>query len=114
MPQYPSRARGFSNTFSTRFILAIVSATALCSLLGADWPEWRGPSRDGISKETGLLPQWPAEGPKLIWQQTGLGDGYSTPSIVGDQIFLVSNQGLEDEFVQCRSVKDGSLVWRTH
>src|SRR5689334_20451183 len=49
----------------------------------ADWPQWRGPNRDGISKETGLVKEWPKEGPKLLWQATDLGDGYSTPAIVG-------------------------------
>src|SRR6476620_2310756 len=73
---------GIKNKSTARLALSILSATVLCGLLGADWPEWRGPSRDGISKETGLRPQWPVEGPKLLWQQSGLGDGYSTPSIV--------------------------------
>ena len=80
----------------------------------ADWPQWRGPDRNGISKEAGLLQEWPAEGPKLLWQQTGLGDGYSTPAVVGDRIFLISNKGLDDEFVQCRSVSDGQQLWSTH
>ncbi len=80
----------------------------------ADWPQWRGPDRNGISKETGLLQEWPAEGPKLLWQQTGLGDGYSTPAVVGDRIFLISNKGLDDEFVQCRSVSDGQQIWSSH
>ena len=88
-------------------ILALVSAAA-------NWPQWRGPNRDGISKEIGLLQDWPAEGPKLLWRQDGLGDGYSTPSIVSDRIFLVNNKGNDDEFVQCLSVKDGSRIWKTH
>src|SRR5687767_5611051 len=54
-----------------------------CTLAYADdWPQWRGPRRDGISRETGLLKQWPAEGPKLLWQQKEIGGGYSTPAIV--------------------------------
>ena len=96
-------------------ILAVVIGLfTLSRLLAADWPQWRGPSRDGISKETGLLQEWPPEGPKLLWKKDGLGDGYSTPSIVGDRIFLVNNKGLDDEFVQCLSVKDGSQIWQTH
>src|SRR5262245_47426621 len=97
---------GRYNISFARIAFAIASIVGLCSLLAANWPEWRGPSRDGISKETGLLQEWPAEGPKLLWQKDGLGDGYSTPSIVGDRIFLISNKGLEDEFVQCLGVKD--------
>src|SRR6476659_8511672 len=91
------------------FLLALTAIAGTCT--AADWPQWRGPARDGISKETGLLQKWATSGPKLLWQKDGLGDGYSTPSIVGDRIFLVSNRGLEDEFVQCLSVKDGSQIW---
>jgi outer membrane protein assembly factor BamB len=79
----------------------------------SDWPQWRGPQRDGVSKETGLLKQWPKEGPKLVWQVNDLGDGYSTPSVVGERIYLMSNQGMENEFVQARSTKDGKPIWTT-
>jgi len=43
--------------------VVLVAAVAL----GGDWPQWRGPNRDGISKETGLLKQWPEGGPKQLW-----------------------------------------------
>ena len=46
-----------------------------------DWPQWRGPHRDAICTETGLLKEWPKEGPPLLWKHTGLGGGYSTPAI---------------------------------
>ena len=57
--------------------------------------------RNGISQETGLLKEWPAEGPKLLWQAIDIGDGYSTPSIEGKRLYLISNKGMEDEYVQC-------------
>ena len=79
----------------------------------SDWPQWRGPARDGLSKESGLLKQWPAGGPRLLWQVNDLGDGYSTPAIVGNRIYLMSNQGMENEFVQARSTKDGKVIWTT-
>ena len=79
----------------------------------ADWPQWRGPERNGISRETGLLKQWPAQGPKLLWQVNDLGDGFSTPAVVGNRIYLMSNQGMENEFVQARSTQDGKVVWTT-
>jgi outer membrane protein assembly factor BamB len=97
-----------------RLIYIVSTCGILAIAAAANWPQWRGPSRDGISKETGLLQAWPTEGPKLLWQKDGLGDGYSTPSIVGDRIFLINNKGLDDEFVQCRSVKDGAQLWQTH
>ena len=54
---------------------------AFCSALiasAADWPQWRGPNRDGKSAETGLLASWPAGGPRLVWKAQGLGEGYSS------------------------------------
>ncbi len=94
------------------FVLPVVFTVALISA-AANWPQWRGPARDGISKEAGLLQEWPAEGPTLLWQQAELGDGYSTPAVVGNRIFLVNNKGLENEFVQALSVKDGKQLWAT-
>jgi len=79
----------------------------------ADWPQWRGPDRNGISTETGLLQEWPAEGPQLLWQVQDVGDGYSTPSIAGTRIYLISNQGMDNEFVAALSVEDGNTIWTT-
>jgi outer membrane protein assembly factor BamB len=78
-----------------------------------DWPQWRGPERDGISRESGLLKEWPAAGPKLRWQVNDIGDGYSTPAVVGTRIYLTSNRGMENEFVQALSTQDGRPVWTT-
>jgi outer membrane protein assembly factor BamB len=66
-----------------------------------------------VSREGGLLKQWPAEGPKLLWQVNDLGDGYSTPAVVGERIYLMSNRGMDNEFVQALSTKDGKPVWTT-
>jgi outer membrane protein assembly factor BamB len=79
----------------------------------SDWPQWRGPGRDGISHESGLLKQWPTNGPKLLWQVNDIGDGYSTPAVVGKRIYLMSNRGLENEFVQALSSDDGKAIWTT-
>src|SRR3974377_2135850 len=56
-----------------------------------DWPQWRGVHRDGISKETGLLKAWPKDGPKLAWKNAEVDGGYSTPSIVGDRVYLMGD-----------------------
>ena len=71
----------------TRFVLLVAFVLALCGLStnGADWPQWRGPERNGVSNETGLLKDWPKDGPKLVWQLKDIGGGYSTPAIVGGQ-----------------------------
>ena len=91
-------------------IVVILFCTASLSI-AADWPQWLGPSRDSISKETGLLQQWPKEGPKLLWQVDGVGDGYGAPAVAGGRIYLVSNQGLADETLRAMSVEDGKTIW---
>jgi outer membrane protein assembly factor BamB len=81
--------------------------------VASDWPQWRGPQRNGIAEESGLLKPWPAEGPKLLWQVDDIGDGFSTPAVVGTSIYLMSNRGMENEFVQALSTEDGRPIWTT-
>src|SRR5262245_14748121 len=57
-----------------------------------DWPQFRGPDRDGLSKETGLLKDWPAGGPPLAWKATGLGKGYSTLSVADGYIYTIGDR----------------------
>ncbi len=76
-----------------------------------DWPQWRGPQRTGVSLEKGLLAEWPQAGPPLLWSVSDLGAGYSTPAVVGDRLYLLGNEGLENEFVQARSATDGRRLW---
>jgi len=97
-----------------RYVLVVLIFVVFAlAALGADWPQFRGPRRDGISQETGLLKQWPKEGPKLLWQLNDVGDGYSTPAVVGGRIYVMSNRGLDNEFVQALSVEDGKQLWST-
>ena len=95
------------------FSAASVTRSANPGASTSDWPQWRGPERNGISKEGGLLKQWPKEGPKLLWQADDIGDGYSSPAVVGSRIYLMSNRGFENEFVQALSIQDGKPVWTT-
>src|SRR5436305_11051036 len=95
------------------FLVALLPLLALVRARADDWPQWRGPNRDGHSKETGLLKEWPKDGPKLIWQVKDLGSGYSTPSVAGGRIYVTANKGLDDEFVKALAVKDGSPLWST-
>jgi outer membrane protein assembly factor BamB len=92
-------------------------ALALCFLASAaradDWPQWRGPQRDGTTKETGLLKEWPAGGPPLRWKMADLGSGYSSFSVVGEHLYTLGNEGVDNEFVQARSVSDGKRLWQT-
>lgn len=96
--------------------LALIGLGIACgsaALTAADWPQWRGPNRTGISAETGLLRDWPAGGPPLAWRVDNVGDGFSTPSVVGDRLYLVVNEGLADEYVRALNVTDGRTVWST-
>ena len=78
----------------------------------AVWPQWRGPNRDGISKETGLLKEWPADGPSLVWKTTGAGRGYSSFSISGGKMYTMGLRG-DREFVVSFDVATGKEAWAT-
>jgi outer membrane protein assembly factor BamB len=78
----------------------------------ADWPQWRGQNRDGISAETGLLTSWPAGGPKVMWRISGLGVGYSSFSIVNGRMYTQGQRG-NQEFVIALDVKTGGKLWET-
>jgi len=76
-----------------------------------DWAQWRGPRRDGISDETGLLQQWPEAGPKLLWKIDNLGKGWSSPVIVGEHLYITGD--LEKELVIYAFDLDGTPHWKT-
>ena len=98
---------------SRTLTLGLILCVCVINVSAADWPQWRGPERSGVSKESGLLKQWPSGGPKLLWQADDLGDGYSTPVVVGTRIYFLSNTGMDNEFVQARSTVDGKVIWTT-
>jgi outer membrane protein assembly factor BamB len=77
-----------------------------------DWPQWQGPDRTAISKEHGLLKEWPKNGPPLVWEVKNLGGGYSAPSVAAGRIFGMSNRG-NDEVVWALSEQDGKTLWVT-
>jgi outer membrane protein assembly factor BamB len=96
-----------------RIVAAGLALLATGRLVAADWPQWRGPQRNGVSAETSLLEEWPQQGPRLVWRVGKIGSGYSTPAVVGQQIYLLANQGLDNELVQARAVADGEEIWST-
>ncbi|UCG46415.1 MAG: PQQ-binding-like beta-propeller repeat protein [Phycisphaerales bacterium] len=87
------------------------SAEGLIASPEPDWPQWRGPRRDGISDEKGLLSNWPEGGPKLLWKVEGLGRGWSSPVIVGGRLYITGDVG-EDLMVRAFDRK-GTPLWRT-
>jgi len=93
------------------FVLSLANV-ALAQSNNANWPQWRGPNRDGISKETGLLKEWPAEGPPLLWKATGAGRGFSSFSIANGRLFTMGLRG-DREFVIAFDVATGKEAWAT-
>ncbi|MBM4024275.1 MAG: PQQ-like beta-propeller repeat protein [Planctomycetes bacterium] len=75
-----------------------------------DWPQWRGPRRDGISNEKGLLQSWPQEGPALLWKAEDLGKGWSSPIIVGPRIYITGDVG--DDLVIYALDRTGAIQWQ--
>lgn len=74
-------------------LLAFASATTNGHCAAAeDWPQWRGPRRDAVSEETGLLKSWPEGGPRLAWQASGLGTGYVSVAVSGGRVFTMGRQ----------------------
>jgi outer membrane protein assembly factor BamB len=75
-----------------------------------DWPQWQGPDRSNVSKQTGLLKTWPKDGPKLLWTFDKAGMGFSGPAVVGDRLYIMG--GREDtSFVFALDVKTGRESW---
>ena len=75
------------------------------------WPQFRGPRRNGISEETGLLGTWPEAGPKVLWSAQNLGHGYSSPIIAKDRLFITGDHG--DELHLFALDLNGQVVWQT-
>src|SRR5436853_3610082 len=97
-----------SKLLALAMLLSLWSASAFA----ADWPQWRGPDRTDISKETGLLKTWPKGGPTLLWTYRDAGVGYSCPAIVGDRLYL---QGAVDgkDRLFALDVQNGARLWST-
>lgn len=91
---------------------AICVLLAIQTLSGADWPQWRGINRDGISPETGLLKSWPEGGPKQIWKATGLGEGFSSFAVVKGRIYTQGQRG-NQEYVMAYDAATGKKLWET-
>lgn len=99
-----------------RTVMLITMLLCLClegmAQSAGEWPQWRGPSRDGLSKETGLLKQWPADGPPLAWKAKGAGIGYSSMSIAQGRLYTMGLRG-DREYVIAFDVATGKEVWAT-
>src|SRR5262249_5635594 len=76
----------------------------------ADWPQWRGPDRTDVSKETGLLKDWPKEGPKLAWTYREAGVGFSGMAVVGDRLYTMGGWAGK-EYLFALDLKTQQRLW---
>jgi outer membrane protein assembly factor BamB len=98
-------------------VAVLLCAAAVLAAPG-DWPQWRGPNRDGVSTETGLMKQWPEGGPRLLWNAKqvndgkGIGVGYSSVAISDGRLFTMGDrQGKESVFAL--DAVTGKNLWAT-
>jgi outer membrane protein assembly factor BamB len=104
-----------TRSLPTFAFLAVVAGAAIAAdptKSTGDWPQWRGPNRDDVSKEKGLLREWPKEGPKLLWTFRDAGVGYSGFAVVRDRLY---SMGADDkqEYVFAVDLKTRKKVWST-
>jgi outer membrane protein assembly factor BamB len=92
-------------------LLALVLATA-SSARADDWPQWRGPKRDGVWREKGLLEKFPASGLKILWR-TPISAGYCGPTVADGRVYVMDRVDAPDQIerVHCLDAKTGQPIW---
>ena len=84
--------------------------------LEGEWPQWRGPNRDGLSLEKGLLKEWPKAGPPLLWEAKGAGRGYASVVIARGKVFTMGDAPSiatdKDEYLLCFDATNGKPLWK--
>jgi outer membrane protein assembly factor BamB len=91
-------------------LAALVSGASVTIEALEDWPQWRGPRRDGVSAERGLLKSWPRGGPPLAWKVSGAGEGYSSFSIAEGRLFTLGARD-DQEYVVAYDAATGKRLW---
>ena len=107
----PKPRKGGSTT--RRFILVSLCLASLPLVVtaasgGSDWPQFLGPTRNGVSTETGLLLAWPKNGPPVVWEKE-VGDGFSGPVVAGGKLILLHRKG-EQDVVECIDTLTGKGI----
>lgn len=95
-----------------RFVTPVAVAAIALSAPAADWPQWRGPDRTGVSQEKGLLQEWPEGGPKLAWKAEKFGTGYSSPVVVKGVVYTQTTRD-GAEYAVALNEADGKEKWAT-
>lgn len=94
-------------------LLLVVSfsvSTVHAAVTEAEWPCWRGVNRDGKSPDTGLLKEWPVEGPKLLWKVDIIGGGFSSVSVSNGMVYTTGD--IDGELIIFAFDLDGNLKWK--
>ena len=108
--------RLFGSSWCIGFLIILAYALGMAVITsgqsgsGTDWPQWRGPARNGLSNESGLMAEWPTSGPPLVWSTSNVGAGYGSITVKGDRIFLQGMKG-KGSTVSSLNRPDGELVW---
>lgn len=94
--------------------MVVAAGMLLCLLsamsFAADWPQWRGPNRDGISSETGWSSSWPEDGPKQAWKLS-IGVGYSSVAVSDGRVYAMGNVDKTDT-IYCLDANTGAEIWK--
>ncbi len=98
-------------SFALAVFLAF-DATFAARASALEWPGWRGAKRDGISRETGLLPSWPEGGPPLEWKADGMGKGFSSVAVAGGRIYTLGDRD-GGQHLLAFDAENGALIWKT-
>lgn len=108
----PRRSLQHRRNSVTRTALCLMACFSLviATAWGHDWPGFLGPQGSGVSTETGLLAEWPAGGPPVLWKKR-VGEGYAAPAVLGDRLVFFHREG-DDEVVECLDVRTGATRWR--
>jgi outer membrane protein assembly factor BamB len=103
-----------NNPTHVRPFVAAISCLALSAVMSShamdDWPQWRGPKRDGVSVERGLLKTWPQGGPPLAWKVQGAGEGYSSFAAANGKLYTLGARG-PNEYVMAFDAATGKKLW---
>jgi outer membrane protein assembly factor BamB len=100
----------FADAERLRALQNVLATGTMAGSASQDWPQWRGPNRDGISSQKSILTSWPKSGPAKLWEQPA-GAGYASLAVAGGHVFTIMQDG-DSEAVVCWNAQTGKEQWR--